>query len=162
MHCAAEDCWKPTLADFLLAALAALLKLVHSIEHHQDLHSAHSVEHMCIVSRSSPKPAGVVHTRDDKVDDLAPGQGIGPAEQVQSVQAPIQTVESQVLCEPVLILILALRPRSAIRACRLRLWHVQCQGSGCMRRAARHTARAQPADLSRWSRHAPDLTRATC
>lgn len=57
---------------------------------------------------SSSETAIIVLAGEDEVDCLLSGQGVWLSEQVKSSQAPIDAVQSQMLCEPVLQLILTL------------------------------------------------------
>jgi hypothetical protein len=66
-----------------------------------------------IVARSSAKAASLVQTREDKVEDALTRQRVRLAEQVQRSQSPVEAVQTQMLREPVLELVLALQQVSA-------------------------------------------------
>lgn len=68
---------------------------------------------MSIVSRSSAETAVLVQTCTYEVQDLIARKGIWLSQQVQCSQSPIEAIEAQVLCEPVLELVFALERVSA-------------------------------------------------
>lgn len=68
---------------------------------------------MSIVAGGSAKASIIVQTREYKVEDFAAGQGVGLAQQMQGGQSPVEAVEAQMLCEPVLQLVFALGRVSA-------------------------------------------------
>lgn len=95
-----------TLADFGFAP-AAFLELVEGVYHGEDLHGAHSVEHVRIVARCGAEAAAVVLAREHKVYGLVARQGVRMAEQVQGDKAPVDAIQAQMFCEPVVVLIFA-------------------------------------------------------
>jgi hypothetical protein len=90
------------------------------------------------MSRSSAEATGLVHTRVYKVQDLIAWEGVRLSQQVQSGQSPVQTIETQMLGEPVLELVFALQRVSAaiVGWRRATGWkrHAPCRGSGCSER----------------------------
>lgn len=49
------------------------------------------------MTRCGAKAAIVVLTRQDEVDSLIPGQGIGMSEEVQRRQPPVDSIQSKML-----------------------------------------------------------------
>lgn len=60
------------------------------------------------MARGSSEASIVALTRKDKVNGFLAGQCIGMAEEMKRRQSPVYAIESQVLGQPVLQLILAL------------------------------------------------------
>jgi len=89
--------------------LAPLLQLPNPINHGQHLHRITRTQKMCIVPRCRPKPTTVRLARKHKFYCFISRQCVGAPEEVQSVETPVETRYSEVLCEPVLELIFALR-----------------------------------------------------
>lgn len=69
---------------------------------------------MCIVGRCCTKATALVQTREDESKNAMAGQSCGLAEQMQGGHAPVQAVQPEMLGEPVLELIFALRRRSVL------------------------------------------------
>jgi hypothetical protein len=65
------------------------------------------------MARSCAEATIVVQTRAYKVQDLIARESIRVSQQVQSSQSPVQSVEAQMLGEPVLELVFALGRVSA-------------------------------------------------
>jgi hypothetical protein len=53
--------------------------------------------------------AALMQTREDEVENLCTRKGVGASQQMQGGQAPVQAVEPEVLGEPVVDLVFALR-----------------------------------------------------
>lgn len=95
-----------TLAHLGLSALLPpLLELVKGVHHGEDLHGADGVEHVGVVARGGAEPAAVVLAREDKVYGARAREGVGPAEEVQGHEAPVDAVEAEVLGQPVVVLV---------------------------------------------------------
>lgn len=60
------------------------------------------------MTRCRPEPAIFVQAGDDKVQETSSGQCIRLAKEVSGSQAPVDTIETKVLCEPVVKFIPAL------------------------------------------------------
>lgn len=88
-------------------ALAAFLELVESVYHGEDLHGTDGIEHVRIVTRCGAEPTVLVLTGEHKVYSLLARKGCRVAEQMQGNEAPVDSVQAQVLSEPVVVLILA-------------------------------------------------------
>lgn len=54
------------------------------------------------------KPTVVVLARQDEFDGFVTRQGIWPTKQMQRSQSPVDTIESQMLCEPIFKLVSSL------------------------------------------------------
>lgn len=63
------------------------------------------------MARRSTEAAIVVLAGQHKVNGLLPRQRIGVAQEMQSRQAPVYAIESQVLCQPIFQFVLPLMVR---------------------------------------------------
>jgi hypothetical protein len=68
---------------------------------------------MSIVTGRSSEAALFVQTREDKVEEFSARQGVRMAQQVQRSEPPVEAVQTQMFCEPVLELVFALERVSA-------------------------------------------------
>lgn len=68
---------------------------------------------MCIVPRRSAKPAIRFLAREDEVDCFGAGKGVGMVEKVESCQAPVDAVETEVFSVMVFELVFALYKNSS-------------------------------------------------
>lgn len=59
------------------------------------------------MTRCRSEAAVLVLARQHKVDGLGAREGLGVAEEVQSGQAPVEAIETQMLRQPVVILVLS-------------------------------------------------------
>jgi hypothetical protein len=100
---------KLTLANLVAPALYARLEVVKGIKRRQDLHTADGVEHVGVVARGSAKAAALMQARKDEIQNVCAREGVRVAQQVQGGQPPVQAIQPQVLGEPVLELVFALR-----------------------------------------------------
>lgn len=58
------------------------------------------------MTRGCAKTAAFMLTRQNKVDGLVAGQGVGMSEQMKGREPPVKAVEAQVLRQPVVVIIL--------------------------------------------------------
>ena len=129
-----------TLSVIQATVFYALIELAKSVQGSQYLHARHGIQHVRIVPRSSAEATVLVQARKDKVEQLSTWQSVRTAEQMQCSQSPIQAVETQVLGEPVLELVFALKRVSAGSSsswCLRGYGHAQSRGFGCSGRACR-------------------------
>jgi hypothetical protein len=91
----------PTLAN-LFFSFAFGFQLVESIRHGEDLHSTYCGKHVSVMTWGCTESAIFMLTRENKIDDILSWKGIRPTKQIESIQSPIQAIESQVLGEPVI------------------------------------------------------------
>ena len=124
--------WSPTFAYHILA-LSTLVKLIDSIDSHQDLNSTNSVEHMGIMAGSSTEATRLLLAGQDEINSLVSRKSIGSSHEMKSGQTPIQAIDSQMLRQPVFQLILTLWGRQSIsRNKRIRPVNARYLDSGCI------------------------------
>ena len=90
-----------TVSHFLLSTLTPQIKLVQGVDCGEYLHSAHGVEHMWVVTGSSTEAAIVMLAGEDKIDCLLAGECLGTTEQMQCRETPIDAIQTEVLCQPI-------------------------------------------------------------
>lgn len=87
-------------------ALSSRLELVEGVHHGEDLHGTDRVEHVGVMAWSGGETPALVLAREDKINGLSAWEGIRVAEQVEGDEAPVDAVETEMLGQPVVVLIL--------------------------------------------------------